>query len=127
VVRSARSSTVAAVVLAVLLAVSGCGGGGGTTSGSSAKPVTISVTEKNGKISPDDGHIVNVEKGQKVQIIVTTDAADEIHVHSVPEHEFEIKAGAHDERLPAFSITTPGRFVIESHGLNVTLVTLQVK
>jgi hypothetical protein len=124
--RSARSSTLAALLLAASLAVSACGGGGSTSGSNATKPVTITITEKNGKISPDDGHIVTVDKGQQVQIVVTTDAADEIHVHSIPEHEFEVKAGVHGDLLPAFSISTPGRFVIESHGLNVTLVTLQV-
>ena len=124
--RSARRLTLAALVLAVGMAVSACGGGGNGSSTNDTKPVTITITEKSGKISPDDGHIVKVDKGQPVQIVVTTDAADEIHVHSIPEHEFEVKAGAHDDKLPAFSISTPGRFVIESHGLNVTLVTLQV-
>lgn len=122
---SARRSTAAALLLVLGLAVSACGGGG-STSGSGGKPVTIAITEKNGQVSPDDGHLVTVGKGQEVQIVVTSDATDEIHIHSIPEHEFEVKAGAHDEMLPAFSLSTPGRFVIESHGLNVTLVTLQV-
>jgi hypothetical protein len=112
------------------LSLAGCGGSGsgsgGSNDGASSEPVTVTITEKNGAISPDDGHVVDVHKGQKVQLVVTTDADDEIHVHSIPEHEFEVKAGASAEKLPPFSITTPGRFIIESHGLDVTLVTLQV-
>jgi hypothetical protein len=115
-----------AVLLVVCMSATACGGGGDAGDSSAAKPVTITITEKGGEISPDDGHVVDVRKGQKVQIVVTTDKADEIHVHSIPEHEFEVEAGASAERLPPFSMSTPGRFVVESHGLDVTLVTLQV-
>jgi hypothetical protein len=125
---SARRSTLLAAMVITGLSLAGCGGSGsgGSNDGASSKPVTVTITEKNGAISPDDGHVVDVDKGQKVQLVVTTDADDEIHVHSIPEHEFEVKAGASAEKLPPFSITTPGRFIIESHGLDVTLVTLQV-
>jgi hypothetical protein len=126
----ARRSTLLAAMVITGLSLAGCGGSGSGSGGSSdaasSKPVTVTITEKNGAISPDDGHLVDVDKGQQVQLVVTTDADDEIHVHSIPEHEFEVKAGASAQKLPPFSITTPGRFVIESHGLDVTLVTLQV-
>jgi hypothetical protein len=127
---SARRSTLLAAMVITGLSLAGCGGSGSGSGGSSdaasSKPVTVTITEKNGAISPDDGHLVDVDKGQQVQLVVTTDADDEIHVHSIPEHEFEVKAGASAQKLPPFSITTPGRFVIESHELDVTLVTLQV-
>jgi hypothetical protein len=119
-------STSAAAMLLLSLMTTSCGRSSSPGAGSSTTPVTVTITEKDREITPDDGHIVDVAKGQPVQLVVTTDAADEIHVHSVPEHEFEVKAGATDQKLPAFSISTPGRFIIESHGLNLTLVTLQV-
>ncbi len=131
--RLATATSAAAALLGLCL--TGCGStnptsgaadsAGGTGSGSE-QPATISIVEKDGSITPDDGHVIDVDKGQDVQLVVTTDAADEIHVHSIPEHEFEVEAGADSEKLPEFSIDTPGRFIIESHGLNVTLVTLQV-
>jgi hypothetical protein len=109
------------------LSLAGCGGNGSSSDGAtSSQPVSITIVEKNGAITPDDGRVIDVSKGQQVQVIVSTDVDDEIHVHSIPEHEFEVKAGADKEKLPEFSVDTPGRFVIESHGLDVTLVTLQV-
>jgi hypothetical protein len=120
-----RSSLVAAMVVTGL-AVAGCGGSTDATDSVTGKAVTVTITEKNGSISPDDGHVVDVDRGQEVQLVVTTDADDEIHVHSIPEHEFEVRASASAHKLPPFVIKTPGRFVIESHGLDVTLVTLQV-
>jgi hypothetical protein len=125
---SARRSTLIAAIVITGLSLAGCGGSGsgGSSDAASSGPVTVTITEKNGSISPDDGHLVDVDKGQQVQLVVSTDADDEIHVHSIPEHEFEVKAGVSAQKLPPFSITTPGRFVIESHGLDVTLVTLQV-
>jgi hypothetical protein len=126
VLRLARISASFTLMLGVGLSATACGGDSSPSDGAPARPVTVTITEKDGKITPDDGHIVDVHKGQKVQIVVSTDTADEIHVHSVPEHEFEVKAGASAERLAPFSISTPGRFVVESHGLGITLVTLQV-
>jgi hypothetical protein len=120
----AAAAAVSAVVLA--LSVSACGDdssdGGGADN--SQTPVIIEITENAGKISPDDGHVVEVAKGQEVQLNVSSDADDEIHVHSDPEHEFEIAAG--EDKTFTFTIDTPGTIPIESHGLEVTIVKLQV-
>jgi hypothetical protein len=126
VLRLARTAASITLVVGVGLSATACGGSSSPNDGAPAKPVTVTITEKDGKISPDDGHVVDVHKGQKVQIVVSSDTDDEIHVHSVPEHEFEVKAGASAERLAPFSMSTPGRFVVESHGLGITLLTLQV-
>jgi hypothetical protein len=122
-----RCAPGAATTLLLAVMLTACGGdddAGGT--GGSQSPVTIDVTEENGSITPDDGQVVDADTGQQIQIVVTSDVADEIHVHSIPEHEFEVKAGAESEKLPTFSVGTPGRFVVESHRLDLTLVTLQV-
>jgi hypothetical protein len=126
-----RGSAAGALLVLTLVSTSACGGSsagssGAGSSGGAGERVTVTIVEKHGRITPDDGHVVDVHKGQSVQLVVTTDKADEIHVHSIPEHEFEVKAGARAERLPPFTLSTPGRFIIESHGLDVTLVTLQV-
>jgi hypothetical protein len=126
---SARWPLSVAALVVTCLSVTGCGGSSDSSaekSSASSAPLTVTIIEKNGTISPDDGHVVDVHEGQEVQLIVTTDAADEIHVHSIPEHEFEVAAGASADKLPPFALSTPGRFVIESHVLDVTLVTLQV-
>jgi plastocyanin len=109
----------AAVILA--LSLSGCGG---DDKSDATTPVIIEITENGGKITPDDGHVVKVEVGQEIQLNVSSDVDDEIHVHSEPEHEFEIPAG--EDKTFTFTLETPGTVVIESHGLEVTLVKLEV-
>jgi hypothetical protein len=123
---STRLASTVALLSMLGLSLAGCGGDSTPSAGTGTQPVVITIVEKNGSITPDDGRVVDASLGQDIQVVVTTDAADEIHVHSIPEHEFEVKAGADAEKLPVFSVDTPGRFVIESHGLDVTLVTLQV-
>jgi hypothetical protein len=121
-----RQKVLAVVALAVLAAMtlSGCGSSGRSGGGSSDSPVVITITEQNGSIDPHDGHVVQVNKGQPVELRVTSDAEDEIHVHSSPEHEFEVAPGG--EHTFKFTIDTPGTVVVESHGLEVVLVKLQV-
>ena len=84
----------------------------------------IDIFEDNGEITPDDAKVVKVGVGQEIQLNVTSDADDEIHVHSDPEHEFEVKAG--EDQKFTFTIDSPGTYDVESHELEVTLVKLQV-
>jgi plastocyanin len=83
----------------------------------------VTITEKNGSIaaSPD---LVQASTGEKIMFMVTTDAADEIHVHSVPDHEFEVKPGG--EQTFTFTVTTPGTIEVESHRLDTTILKLEV-
>ena len=114
----------AVVLLALAVGFAGCGGGPDTKSGSDLPPVIIEIRESGGQITPDDGRVVKVAVGQEVQLNVSSDTADEIHVHSVPEHEFEVPAGANKTYM--FTLDTPGTVIVESHGLDVVLVKLQV-
>jgi plastocyanin len=115
-----------AVALVLLLSLTGCGGDSNAsdTDASTMAPVIIEINEDAGKITPDDGHVVKVAVGQRVQLNVSSDVADEIHVHSEPEHEFEVPAG--QDKTFTFTIDTPGTVTIESHGLDVVLVKLEV-
>jgi hypothetical protein len=130
VTRSTRFVAQAAATVAICLATAcsdaaGTAGTGSTEADASA-PVTIEIRQQDGTIEPADGRVVEVEQGQPIQLIVTSDVADEIHVHSDPEHEFRIRKGADADKLPAFTLDSPGRFPVESHHLELTLVTLQV-
>jgi hypothetical protein len=107
------------------LSLSGCGGDSSAGGDDDPKaPVIIEITENAGKITPNDGHVVKVDVGQEVQLNVSSDVDDEIHVHSEPEHEFEVPAG--EDKTFTFAVDTPGTVEVESHGLEVTLVKLQV-
>lgn len=85
--------------------------------------VMVTITETNGAVSASSD-LVRADTGEKIMFMVTTDVADEIHVHSVPEHEFEIKPGA--EQTFTFKVDTPGTVEVESHGLEVTILKLEI-
>jgi ABC-type tungstate transport system permease subunit len=120
-----------AVIVVLLLALAGCSDDSDgsaespeTTTTETSQPVIIDIFEDNGKITPDDAKVVKVGVGQDIQLNVTSDADDVIHVHSDPEQEFEVKAGA--DQSFTFAIDSPGRYEVESHVLEVVLVKLQV-
>jgi plastocyanin len=112
-----------AVAVAMLAATSACGGDDSGTA-SDKPPVIIEITEDAGQITPNDGHAVEVAVGQEVQLTISSDVDDEIHVHTDPDHEYEVKAGQ-DESF-SFTVDSPGVYPIESHGLEITVVKLQV-
>jgi SpoU rRNA methylase family enzyme len=121
-----RSRPCALVTATAVLAlgVTGCGSDDSSDGGSSDTPVVVDITEQGGKIDPV-GEVVKVDTGQGVELVVTSDADDEIHVHSDPEHEFEVKAGDQGKKF-TFSEDTPGTIEVESHGLEVTILKLEV-
>ncbi|HSS68321.1 MAG TPA: hypothetical protein VLK34_07195 [Nocardioidaceae bacterium] len=121
--RARHSLGLAAAATAVLALTSACGGGDGN-SRSDKPPVTIEIVEDGGTITPDDGRPIAVEVGQEVQLNVSSDVDDEIHVHTQPGHEFEVKAGV--DGSFSFTVDSPGVYPIESHGLEITIVKLQV-
>ncbi len=93
-----------------------------TTKAAELKPVEIVI--KDGKVTPQ-GDRVEVKVGEAITLRVTTDEADEIHVHSEPEHSYEVEPG--DAKEFIFQIDTPGQIAVESHHLGVTIVQLVVR
>jgi hypothetical protein len=123
--RHSAAILVAAIALTAL--AGGCGGGDGGSDGSSTSdlpPVIVEIIEDAGSVTPDDGHVVKAAVGQEVQLNVSSDVSDEIHVHTTPDHEYEVSAG--EDETFRFTVTSPGVYPIESHGLDITLVKLQV-
>ena len=118
-----RSLALPASVAAFLIGITGCGDSS-ESGGSSDKPVVVHITEQGGKIDPV-GKVVEASTGQEIELLVTSDAKDEIHVHSDPEHEFEVAAGDQDKKF-TFRVDVPGTIEVESHGLDVTILKLQV-
>ena len=88
-----------------------------------AEPVVIDVTIADGTVTPA-GETVEAEVGQEIEVHVASDAADELHVHSSPEHEFEIEPGRH--QLFTFSIDQPGQVEIETHETETVVAELVV-
>lgn len=123
----AKILTVVTAVAA--LALTGCrgsstGDGAASDRGGQAGPVTIDIKVKNGDISPA-GERVNATAGQTVKLNVSSDRPDEIHVHSEPEHEFEVEPGK--AQTFTFTINRPGVYEVESHKTDTLILSLAVR
>jgi sporulation-control protein spo0M len=138
------SRTLLALVAAALI-TAGCGGSNGTNSASgtasSSQPSTISPSDmsndqapptrleidvdiKGGKVTPTNQQL---QAGVKEQVIVRvdSDAADELHVHSVPEHKFNVEAKP--AQTFQFTVDVPGKVDVELHKLDKTIATITVQ
>jgi hypothetical protein len=132
-----RTLTVLTASAALLLA--GCGGSTDSASSSSASAapsasapagspapgqLVVDLTIAGGKATPTNEQL-QATVGEPIVFRVTSDAEDELHVHSTPEHEFEIKAAGGQSFQ--FSVEVPGRVDVELHKLNTTIATIQVR
>jgi plastocyanin len=84
----------------------------------------VEIVIKDGKVAPR-GDRVEVKVGQKVTLDITSDAHEQIHVHSEPEHEYEVGPG--DTVTKSFTLDTPGQVAVEAHHLDATIVQLVVR
>ena len=148
--KSTLARTLITLTAAVLL-TAGCGGStgsedspsaaGGTTSGSPATPsvtaapdftdqqdrpnrLVIDVTIKGGEVTPTNEPLQG-GVGEPIVIRVNSDAADQLHVHSNPEHTFTVEP--RDGQQFQFTVDVPGRVDVELHELNRTVATITVQ
>jgi hypothetical protein len=84
----------------------------------------IGVTISEGSVAPTNAEAEAVA-GQPIILEVSSDAADSIHVHSIPEHVFAVQARP-GQRFE-FTVDVPGRVDVELHELNRTIVTITVR
>jgi hypothetical protein len=87
--------------------------------------VEIEVELEHGQVTPS-GERVDVKVGQPIRLVVDSDAADEIHVHSTPEHSFELRPGMDDEEF-RFKLTQPGVVEMELHEQGDIIATLAAR
>ena len=120
-------------LLVLSLALAGCAGDTGTESSTptgdtpttpAGRTVVVEIAIKQGSIKPQ-GERVQLTVGQEVTLRVTSDAAEEIHVHSEPERTFPVKPGEVLEET--FSFDQPGQVAVEAHEFGVTVVQLVVR
>ena len=130
------NSVLAMTAAAVLLA--GCGGGNGqdaTRPSGGAPPsltdaqapperLVIDVTIQSGAVTPTNAQLRAAVK-QPIVIRVDSDTPDELHVHSTPEHSFDVGAGPLQSYQ--FIVDMPGRVDVELHNLRKTVATIQVQ
>ena len=123
-----RLSWLPAAFVAVVLA--GCAGTAARESSStssaaasaSATGQRIEVEVAGGQVSGDTGR-VPVTAGEQVTLVITSDVADEVHVHGY-DLEAELSPGQPAEI--AFDATIPGVFEVELHEAGTQLLSLQV-
>jgi ABC-type glycerol-3-phosphate transport system substrate-binding protein len=86
--------------------------------------LVIEVTIKGGTVTPTNEQLQAAIK-QQIVIRVDSDVADELHVHSNPEHTFKVEA------KPAqsfqFTADAPGKVDVELHQLKQIIATIQVQ
>lgn len=109
-----------AVAALVVLAVAACGQTPESTTYGDAG-VTIEIEFVNGEVIPLN-EFIDVTVGEPVNLHVLSDVDEKIHVHSDPEHTFEVAAG--DDQTFTFTIGRPGDVVVDAHVLDVTIAQL---
>lgn len=127
----------AALAAATVLGLAGCGSAqaptptstAGTGATSSATPGTardtvIDITIAGGAVDPVNAEF-SATVGAPITLRVSSDAADELHVHSVPEHSFDV--AARPDQVFTFTVEVPGRVEVELHHLDRTVATIQVR
>jgi hypothetical protein len=94
-----------------------------STETTAATPTTIAIVVKKGR--PQGGiKRPTIEKGDKVVVVVRTDAGEEVHLHGY-DIEKPVTAGE-PVRIP-FTANLPGRFELELHHPDALLAVIEVR
>lgn len=88
------------------------------------KQLVIDVTIKGGNVTPTNAQLQAAVK-EPIVIRVNSDATDELHVHSTPDHTFNVEAKPMQSFQ--FSIDVPGKVDVELHHLDRTIATITVQ
>ena len=116
-----RPALVFLAVVGTTVALAGCGSSSKTATG---QGLSVDVTIAHGQVTPANVTLQATVR-QPITLHVTSDAADELHVHSVPDHKFEVAAAAN--QTFQFSVDVPGNVDVELHHLDRTVATIQVR
>ncbi|MBV9088444.1 MAG: hypothetical protein JO044_00850 [Mycobacteriaceae bacterium] len=117
----------------VALFGAGCGGSKTGTSGTSTSAaqqpgqppgLVVDVTISKGTVTPTNVQW-QAKVGQPIEFRVNSDADDELHVHSTPDHEFTVEPK--QGQTFQFSVNVPGQVEVELHKLDRTVGTIQVQ
>ncbi|MEV0379661.1 hypothetical protein [Nonomuraea sp. NPDC050643] len=121
------------VSVLVFVVVAGCGplsathrdpgNGHEVATGTPSGQAEVAITIARGRVSPPPGWL-EVGRGQRVGITVTSDVADEVHVHG-----YDLAAGLRPG-VPAtlrFTADLTGVFEVETHGSELVLTQLAVR
>jgi hypothetical protein len=126
----ARRALFTAATAALICGLAGCGGSHGSgspaassTAGGGPGPV-VDVVIANGQVTPSNATL-QAKVNQQITLKVSSDAPDELHVHSTPDHKFQVAAAPN--QMFQFSVGVPGTVEVELHHLKRTVATIQVR
>ncbi|MDO3634700.1 hypothetical protein [Mycolicibacterium arseniciresistens] len=85
---------------------------------------TVDINIAGGVVTPTNGQAQGVV-GKPIVLKVSSDVADQLHVHSSPENTFQVEPRR--DQVFEFTVDVPGQVDIELHDLNRTVVTVQVR
>lgn len=84
----------------------------------------VRVKIAGGNVTPTNEHL-EATVNEPIVFRVDSDAADELHVHSNPEHSYKIEAKPGQSFQ--FTVAVPGKVDVELHELNKTVATIAVR
>ena len=84
----------------------------------------IDVQIKGGEVTPTNQQL-EAKVNQPIVVKVNSDVADELHVHSTPDHTFNVEAKPMQSFQ--FSVDVPGKVDVELHHLKKTIATITVQ
>ena len=86
--------------------------------------LVIDVAIKGGDVTPTNEQL-QAAVNEQIIVKVNSDADDELHVHSTPDHTFKVepKSGQSFQ----FTVSVPGKVDVELHKANKTIATIAVQ
>jgi hypothetical protein len=145
-----RTTALPALALLLTVALTGCGGEEDTTgtdpeaSPSSAEPSTSATSEspsetpsetaaedgtrveivREGDTITPNGERVEISAGEPITLVITSDTAGELHVHTTPEQDIAYGSGTSEHEL---TIERPGVVEVESHDPDLVVLQLEAR
>jgi ABC-type glycerol-3-phosphate transport system substrate-binding protein len=86
--------------------------------------LVIEVTIRGGNVTPTNEQL-QAAVNEQIIVKINSDADDELHVHSTPDHTFKVdpKSGQSFQ----FTVSVPGNVDVELHKANKTIATIAVQ
>lgn len=117
----------AAIAAATAVICGGCSTSPQTPAAGSGTPspqLAVNVSIKGGAVTPTNATL-SARVSEPIVVHVDSDAADELHVHSTPDHSFEIQPT--NGQTFEFTVNVPGKVDVELHKLKKTIATITVQ
>lgn len=105
-------------------AITVCAGCSSSTTAPATTGLRVDIAIANGTGTPANAALQG-KVWQPITLNVSSDAVDELHAHSVPDHEFPVEART--GQMFQFVVDVPGQMDVELHDLDRTVASIQVQ